>query len=178
VAARGIDISGLPYVINMTLPDKSEDYIHRCVGFGCGVGCVLGVCFCAGTAAVWAVQALRRAACAAVSPRACTRLHLIDALLLLLLPPLLLCVRLFALAALAGWGVPTTWAWPSASSAPSRKRCANCVRAVAAAGGARAVQWRLGSGACRFVQALLQVSWQLSCAVCRSAPPAAKLQVL
>jgi hypothetical protein len=30
VAARGIDISGLPYVINMTLPDKSEDYIHRC----------------------------------------------------------------------------------------------------------------------------------------------------
>jgi ATP-dependent RNA helicase DDX1 len=29
VAARGIDISGLPYVINMTLPDKSEDYIHR-----------------------------------------------------------------------------------------------------------------------------------------------------
>lgn len=31
VAARGIDISGLPYVINMTLPDKSEDYIHRCV---------------------------------------------------------------------------------------------------------------------------------------------------
>jgi len=29
VAARGIDITGLPYVINMTLPDKSEDYIHR-----------------------------------------------------------------------------------------------------------------------------------------------------
>lgn len=29
VAARGIDIQGLPYVINMTLPDKSEDYIHR-----------------------------------------------------------------------------------------------------------------------------------------------------
>eukprot|EP00878_Enallax_costatus_P008705 GHUV01009099.1.p1 GENE.GHUV01009099.1~~GHUV01009099.1.p1 ORF type:complete len:403 (+),score=110.41 GHUV01009099.1:2406-3614(+) len=29
VAARGIDISGLPYVVNMTLPDKSEDYIHR-----------------------------------------------------------------------------------------------------------------------------------------------------
>ncbi len=29
VAARGIDISGLPYVINMTLPDRSEDYIHR-----------------------------------------------------------------------------------------------------------------------------------------------------
>lgn len=29
VAARGIDIQGLPYVINVTLPDKSEDYIHR-----------------------------------------------------------------------------------------------------------------------------------------------------
>jgi ATP-dependent RNA helicase DDX1 len=29
VAARGIDIKNLPYVINMTLPDKSEDYIHR-----------------------------------------------------------------------------------------------------------------------------------------------------
>ena len=29
VAARGIDISRLPYVVNMTLPDKSEDYIHR-----------------------------------------------------------------------------------------------------------------------------------------------------
>jgi len=29
VAARGIDIRELPYVINVTLPDKSEDYIHR-----------------------------------------------------------------------------------------------------------------------------------------------------
>jgi ATP-dependent RNA helicase DDX1 len=29
VAARGIDISGLPYVINMTLPDMSENYVHR-----------------------------------------------------------------------------------------------------------------------------------------------------
>lgn len=29
VAARGLDITGLPYVINMTLPDKAEDYIHR-----------------------------------------------------------------------------------------------------------------------------------------------------
>eukprot|EP01026_Neomeris_dumetosa_P024663 TRINITY_DN2045_c0_g1_i7.p1 TRINITY_DN2045_c0_g1~~TRINITY_DN2045_c0_g1_i7.p1 ORF type:complete len:708 (-),score=131.19 TRINITY_DN2045_c0_g1_i7:97-2220(-) len=29
VAARGIDIKELPYVINVTLPDKSEDYIHR-----------------------------------------------------------------------------------------------------------------------------------------------------
>lgn len=29
VASRGIDIEGLPYVINMTLPDEAEDYIHR-----------------------------------------------------------------------------------------------------------------------------------------------------
>jgi ATP-dependent RNA helicase DDX1 len=29
VAARGIDIQGLPYVINMTLPDEPEHYIHR-----------------------------------------------------------------------------------------------------------------------------------------------------
>ena len=29
VAARGLDISGLPYVINVTLPDRVEDYIHR-----------------------------------------------------------------------------------------------------------------------------------------------------
>lgn len=29
VAARGIDIVGLPYLINLTLPDKSENYIHR-----------------------------------------------------------------------------------------------------------------------------------------------------
>lgn len=29
VAARGIDIAGLPFLINMTLPDRSEDYIHR-----------------------------------------------------------------------------------------------------------------------------------------------------
>jgi ATP-dependent RNA helicase DDX1 len=29
VAARGIDISGLPYVVNLTLPDNEEDYIHR-----------------------------------------------------------------------------------------------------------------------------------------------------
>ncbi len=37
VAARGIDIRELPYVINMTLPDKSEDYIHR-VGLPGGLG--------------------------------------------------------------------------------------------------------------------------------------------
>ncbi len=29
VASRGIDIEGLPYVVNLTLPDESEDYIHR-----------------------------------------------------------------------------------------------------------------------------------------------------
>eukprot|EP01104_Vermistella_antarctica_P009478 TRINITY_DN2441_c0_g1_i1.p1 TRINITY_DN2441_c0_g1~~TRINITY_DN2441_c0_g1_i1.p1 ORF type:complete len:728 (+),score=108.61 TRINITY_DN2441_c0_g1_i1:255-2438(+) len=29
VAARGIDVMGLPYVINYTLPDNAEDYIHR-----------------------------------------------------------------------------------------------------------------------------------------------------
>lgn len=29
VAARGIDIEGLPYVINYTLPEKCQDYVHR-----------------------------------------------------------------------------------------------------------------------------------------------------
>ena len=29
VAARGIDIVGLPYLVNVSLPDKSENYIHR-----------------------------------------------------------------------------------------------------------------------------------------------------
>ncbi|CAM9559561.1 unnamed protein product [Heterosigma akashiwo] len=29
VAARGIDVQGLPYVVNMTLPDVAENYIHR-----------------------------------------------------------------------------------------------------------------------------------------------------
>lgn len=29
VAARGIDIKNLPYMINMTLPDEAENYIHR-----------------------------------------------------------------------------------------------------------------------------------------------------
>ncbi|MDP2436931.1 MAG: helicase-related protein, partial [archaeon] len=27
--ARGLDISGLPFVINVTLPDNAADYIHR-----------------------------------------------------------------------------------------------------------------------------------------------------
>lgn len=29
VAARGIDVSGLPYVINVTLPDEKQNYVHR-----------------------------------------------------------------------------------------------------------------------------------------------------
>ncbi len=29
VAARGLDITGLPFVINMTLPDEKQNYIHR-----------------------------------------------------------------------------------------------------------------------------------------------------
>ena len=29
VAARGIDIGGLPFVINVTLPDEKQNYIHR-----------------------------------------------------------------------------------------------------------------------------------------------------
>jgi ATP-dependent RNA helicase DDX1 len=29
VAARGLDISGLPFVINVTLPDEKSNYVHR-----------------------------------------------------------------------------------------------------------------------------------------------------
>lgn len=29
VAARGIDVKGLPFVVNMTLPDSEETYVHR-----------------------------------------------------------------------------------------------------------------------------------------------------
>jgi ATP-dependent RNA helicase DDX1 len=29
VAARGIDVQGLPFVVNLSLPDRAEDYIHR-----------------------------------------------------------------------------------------------------------------------------------------------------
>lgn len=29
VAARGIDVSGLPYVVNVTLPDEKQNYVHR-----------------------------------------------------------------------------------------------------------------------------------------------------
>lgn len=29
VAARGIDICGIPFVVNMTLPDEKQNYVHR-----------------------------------------------------------------------------------------------------------------------------------------------------
>lgn len=29
VAARGIDVSGLPFMINVTLPDEKSNYVHR-----------------------------------------------------------------------------------------------------------------------------------------------------
>lgn len=29
VAARGIDVSGLPFMINITLPDEKSNYVHR-----------------------------------------------------------------------------------------------------------------------------------------------------
>ncbi|KAK6044354.1 helicase protein [Cooperia oncophora] len=29
VAARGIDISGVPFLINVTLPDEAAQYVHR-----------------------------------------------------------------------------------------------------------------------------------------------------
>jgi ATP-dependent RNA helicase DDX1 len=29
VAARGLDIKGLPYIINVTLPDDKSNYVHR-----------------------------------------------------------------------------------------------------------------------------------------------------
>jgi ATP-dependent RNA helicase DDX1 len=30
VAARGLDVAGLPFVFNLTLPERPEDYVHRC----------------------------------------------------------------------------------------------------------------------------------------------------
>lgn len=36
VAARGIDVKQLPYVINVTLPDKPENYVHRIGTLYCG----------------------------------------------------------------------------------------------------------------------------------------------
>ena len=29
MAARGIDVQGIPFVINFTLPDEKENYLHR-----------------------------------------------------------------------------------------------------------------------------------------------------
>jgi ATP-dependent RNA helicase DDX1 len=29
VAARGLDIKGMPYIINVTLPDEKSNYVHR-----------------------------------------------------------------------------------------------------------------------------------------------------
>ena len=29
VAARGIDITGIPFVVNVTLPDDKQNYVHR-----------------------------------------------------------------------------------------------------------------------------------------------------
>jgi len=29
VAARGLDIKGLPFIINVTLPDDKTNYVHR-----------------------------------------------------------------------------------------------------------------------------------------------------
>merc|ERR1719346_798979 len=42
VAARGIDIAGLPFVIQMTLSDDIENYVHR-IG-RCGRAERLGLC--------------------------------------------------------------------------------------------------------------------------------------
>lgn len=46
VAARGIDIKELPFVINVTLPSEAEDYIHRVgrVGRADAVGLAVSLC--------------------------------------------------------------------------------------------------------------------------------------
>ena len=43
VAARGIDVKEVPFVINMTLPDSVESYLHR-IG-RVGRANAIGICF-------------------------------------------------------------------------------------------------------------------------------------
>lgn len=51
VASRGLDIRGLPYVVNYDFPSNLESYIHRCVRVCvCGSG-LLVRCACAAAAA-------------------------------------------------------------------------------------------------------------------------------
>ena len=63
MAARGIDIRGIPYVINVTLPDDKQNYIHRIgrVGRAERMGLAISlvakkrekVCVCVDTMRVW-----------------------------------------------------------------------------------------------------------------------------
>ncbi|KAI0980716.1 hypothetical protein GJ496_005693 [Pomphorhynchus laevis] len=46
VAARGIDIAGLPYIINVTLPDDKSNYIHRIGRVGRAERMGLAISFC------------------------------------------------------------------------------------------------------------------------------------
>jgi len=39
VAARGLDIQGLDYVVNFNLPYLPEDYVHRIGPYRSGRGC-------------------------------------------------------------------------------------------------------------------------------------------
>lgn len=43
VAARGIDVKEIPFVVNMTLPDSVESYLHR-IG-RVGRANAIGICF-------------------------------------------------------------------------------------------------------------------------------------
>ena len=52
VAARGIDIKNLPYMINMTLPDEAENYIHRIGRVGRAERMGLAISIVAGAAVV------------------------------------------------------------------------------------------------------------------------------
>jgi ATP-dependent RNA helicase DDX5/DBP2 len=38
VASRGLDIRGLPYVVNYDFPSRLEVYVHRWAGWGGGAG--------------------------------------------------------------------------------------------------------------------------------------------